>query len=423
MKSIIPLESFVDLLLDALCVVDREGIIRYVSSASERVFGYRPKEMVGRPILDFVHPDDQQKTADTVVEILRGDQKLNFENRYIRKDGSIAHIMWSARWSEDKKVRVALARDVTERKHAEARQEAIYAISEAAHRAESLSALFERIHKIVDDLLIAPAFTVALKAVESDTLNVLYNADRIEAGMSRTDYDAGSLCAQVVQASGAVAVGHDCLGVPLVSSEGVFGAILLQRPAESISFSDKDRGVLEFVGEQIAAAIERKKMHSQLEYMASYDQLTGLPNRHLVLDRMQNALTRVAREQGVLAVLYLDVDNFKEVNDTYGHGVGDEVLSFIATRLSDSVRASDTVGRLGGDEFVVLLDTIKHPSDAVLIAEKIFSSLSKPYELSVATLNLFPSIGVAFYPDHGEDLETLLSYADSAMYLEKKSKA
>lgn len=358
MKIAIPPENFVDLLLDAICVVDRDGYVRYVSAASERVFGFQPHEMVGRRILDFVHPADKGKTRQAVKEILQGELKPHFENRYVRKDGSIAHIMWSARWSEEEQVRVAVARDVTERRRSEAMQAAMYAISEAANSRDSLAAMVRRIHGVVVDLLAAPGFMDALAEPDGEAL--------------------------------------------------------------SIPDTEKDRELLDFVRAQFAAAVERKQMHSQLEYMASYDQLTGLPNRHVVLDRIHKALERATRENGYLAVLYLDLNNFKQVNDNYGHAVGDEVLRAMADRLIECVRASDTVGCLGGDEFIVLLDTIKNPGDAFAVAEKVGASLCEPYKLSVANLALIPSIGIAVYPEHGRDREALIRHADSAMYQVKK---
>ncbi|MCR8915075.1 diguanylate cyclase [Marinobacter panjinensis] len=358
MKTAIPPANFVDLLLDAVCVVDRDGYVRYVSAASERVFGYQPHEMVGRRILDFVHPADKGKTRQAVNEILQGELKPNFENRYVRKDGSIAHIMWSARWSEEEQIRVAVARDVTERRRSEAMQAAMYAISEAANSPANLPAMYQRIHKVVDDLLVAPGFMDALAEPNGEALN--------------------------------------------------------------IPDTEKDRELLEFVRVQVAAAVERKQMHSQLEFMANYDQLTGLPNRRLFMDRIHKALERAARDECNLAVLYLDLNNFKEVNDAYGHSAGDEVLRVMAERLAQCVRAADTVGRLGGDEFIVLLDTIAQSDDAFSVAEKVRASLSEPYELSMASLTLIPSIGIAVYPEHGKEPETLICHADGAMYRVKK---
>jgi diguanylate cyclase (GGDEF)-like protein len=163
-------------------------------------------------------------------------------------------------------------------------------------------------------------------------------------------------------------------------------------------------------------------MHSRLEHMAQHDQLTGLPNRTLFLDRLQRALTRSRRAWTWLAVLYLDLDKFKQVNDTHGHTVGDLLLQEVARRLTGCVRESDTVGRIGGDEFIVLLDGIKRLEDAALVKAKIFATLSKPYELASLTLLNIPSIGVAVYPENGKDADELIRYADNAMYQVKRAR-
>jgi PAS domain S-box-containing protein len=157
-----PLASYIDLLLDAVCAVDKQGRFVFVSAACERIFGYSPEELIGRPMIDLVHPADRQRTLDAAREIMGGEPKLNFENRYLRKDGRVAHILWSARWSEVDQLRIAVARDITERKQAESRQAALYAISEAAHAAEDLLALFKRIHLIIGEWLPALNFSVAL---------------------------------------------------------------------------------------------------------------------------------------------------------------------------------------------------------------------------------------------------------------------
>ncbi|PTT71675.1 diguanylate cyclase, partial [Pseudomonas sp. HMWF007] len=157
-----PLASFIDLLLDAVCAVDKQGRFVFVSAACERIFGYTPEELIGRQMIELVHPADRQRTLAAAHEIMGGDPKHNFENRYVRKDGSVAHILWSARWSEVDQLRIAVARDITERKQAESRQAALYAISEAAHVAEDLLALFKRIHLIIGEWLPALNFSVAL---------------------------------------------------------------------------------------------------------------------------------------------------------------------------------------------------------------------------------------------------------------------
>src|SRR5690606_5287519 len=134
----LPFEQVIDLLLDAVVIVDPDGRYVYVSAAYERIFGYAPHEVVGQQMLHLVHPDDREKTMAAVGEIMAGQEKTTLENRYIRKDGEVVHVMWSARWVPEHGVRVAVARDVSARVRAEATQAAVYAISEAAHAAGSL---------------------------------------------------------------------------------------------------------------------------------------------------------------------------------------------------------------------------------------------------------------------------------------------
>ena len=121
-----------------------------------------------------------------------------------------------------------------------------------------------------------------------------------------------------------------------------------------------------------------------------------------------------------MAVLYLDLDKFKQVNDTHGHTVGDHLLQEVARRLIQCVRQSDTVGRVGGDEFNILLDNMKRIEDATQVSGKLLAALSKPYELATATLQITPSIGIAVYPENGEDADELILYADNAMYQAKR---
>jgi len=159
------LGRFIDLLLDAICVVDKSGRFEFVSAGAERIFGYTSDEMIGMQMLDLVLPEDRERTLAAAEEIMAGRYQLDFENRYIRKDGSIVDIRWSARWSEEYQQRVAVARDITKHKLAERRQAALYEISEAVHVAEDLLSLYSHIHQIIAKLLPAENFSIALYEV------------------------------------------------------------------------------------------------------------------------------------------------------------------------------------------------------------------------------------------------------------------
>jgi diguanylate cyclase (GGDEF)-like protein len=163
-------------------------------------------------------------------------------------------------------------------------------------------------------------------------------------------------------------------------------------------------------------AIDRKQGESELARLAHYDQLTGIPNRLLFQDRLDRALQRSSRGDLPFALMYIDLDGFKQINDTYGHDCGDILIKTIASRLNDCLRRSDSVARLGGDEFSVLLEKVSNISDVVSIAQKIIDLVTEPCDVGVAHVRVGCSIGIAQYPEAGKDPVTLLRHADMAMY-------
>lgn len=162
------------------------------------------------------------------------------------------------------------------------------------------------------------------------------------------------------------------------------------------------------------------KRQDELHWMANYDLLTGLPNRALFIDRLDQALLHAARTGEQLAVLFIDLDDFKLINDTHGHSVGDQLLQMAAHRLAEQTRADDTLARLGGDEFTLFLHNLQSIDNALLVAGKHLKSLLEPYSIEGNTLYISASIGVALFPDHGATSELLLKHADTAMYLAKE---
>lgn len=166
---------------------------------------------------------------------------------------------------------------------------------------------------------------------------------------------------------------------------------------------------------------ERKAAEEHMHTLAHYDALTGLPNRTLLSDRLQQAITSAKREKSHMALMFIDLDKFKPVNDTLGHHIGDLMLKEVAQRMLECLRESDSAARIGGDEFVVLLPLIDAASDAVAVAEKIRHALNQPFELAGHRLNISSSIGVAVYPEHGGDEKSLLKNADTAMYFAKEA--
>ncbi len=435
----LPHAAVIDLVPDAICVVGNDGRYVFVNAGFERILGYRADEVIGTPMMDYVHPDDRERTEAAAREIMGGQPKLHFHNRYVGKDGRAVDMMWAARWSDSDQVRVAVGRDITELKRAERVQAALLAISEAAHGDEDLLALFGRIHQIIGRLLPATNFFVALIEASGGTVEFPYFVDEHDQAPGPLSLDKATLSNEVIRTGQALlitpdrqqglhprllsVVGHaalDWLGVPLRSTKGVIGALVVQSYEGGVRYTEQDMALLQFVSAQVASAIERKRNQAWLEHMVGHDPLTDLPNRSTVHARLEQALERARQERTRLALLYLDLDGFKQVNDRHGHELGDLLLHEVARRIRASVRQSDTVGRLGGDEFVVLVERIAEPGNAFAVAEDIRVALMQPFELQGLAVQVSTSIGIALYPENGSEKKPLLRHADRAMYESKK---
>ena len=166
---------------------------------------------------------------------------------------------------------------------------------------------------------------------------------------------------------------------------------------------------------------DRKRAEDKIAHLAHYDYLTNLPNRAFFLDSLDHCVLLAKRNTYKMAVLFLDLDGFKKINDTLGHDAGDQCLREVSKRIKDTIRASDTVARVGGDEFILLLNEIGSIENAGVMAEKIIAALSEPFELRGKKCNVGGSIGIAVYPDDATAPETLIKRADNAMYLAKQS--
>ena len=165
---------------------------------------------------------------------------------------------------------------------------------------------------------------------------------------------------------------------------------------------------------------ETRETELALQHLATHDALTDLPNRFLMADRLSQLLARAKRSSAAFAVLFMDIDRFKGVNDSRGHEFGDLLLRAVAKRLTSTVRQSDTVARIGGDEFVIILENLHQIAEADEVASKVQRALARPFTLERRRLKVTASIGISFYPENGEDTDTLLRAADYAMYLAKR---
>ncbi|HHX83477.1 MAG TPA: diguanylate cyclase [Pseudomonadaceae bacterium] len=429
----------VDLLLDVICAVDENNRFVRVSAACEQVFGYTQEEMIGRPMLDFVHPDDRQRTLKYAASVKGHAPRPYFENRYLRKDGTVAHIMWSAAWSEHDRLRIAAARDVSGHKREEVLRTALLDISEAVHHAKDLQDLFAHIHRCISELLPARNFFIALLDDAGENLHFPYHVDEYDARPEPVALSDNTPCGEVVRSGKTLLLTSESgsrlrqplqplgraalhwLGVPLIADERVTGLLAVQSYTGQVRYSEHDKEILQFVSNQVALAVERKRLQQKLEHLALHDPLTNLPNRRLFLERLNSALLRGQRYQERFALVFLDLDRFKEVNDRYGHVSGDCLLQQVGRRLEQSVRVSDTVARLGGDEFVLLLENLSEAADAEQLVNKLREAFGKDFPLPSVRVSIRPSTGIALYPDDGQDEHTLLAVADRRMYEAKQA--
>jgi diguanylate cyclase (GGDEF)-like protein/PAS domain S-box-containing protein len=161
---------------------------------------------------------------------------------------------------------------------------------------------------------------------------------------------------------------------------------------------------------------DRKVIQQRIQHLAYHDNLTGLPNRSLLQDRLAHSIARAERSNRKVAVLFIDLDNFKNINDTLGHDVGDELLRQVSRRLTECVRLEDTIARQGGDEFIVLLDSLEDSRGASVVAQKVLNALRQPFQLGAAEQHVSGSVGIALYPEDGRDAQTLMKSADTAMF-------
>ena len=220
-------------------------------------------------------------------------------------------------------------------------------------------------------------------------------------------------------------------GFPTLGSDGEVIAVTCLLDDKPHDFTAEDQDLLRIFGQRIGMEIERKRhldaqkeAQQKIEHLAFYDSLTGLPNRSLLLDRLQQTLNQAERHDFLCAVLFLDLDRFKSINDSLGHSVGDSLLKVVASRIEGSVRVEDTVARLGGDEFVVVLtnlgDDMAHAAEnAQMIAENILSAFSEPCLCHDHEIHISPSIGIVIFPEGISNVEDILKRADTAMYRAK----
>lgn len=389
---------------DAIISKTLDGIIESWNPAAERIFGFMAEEVMGRQMQILIPPDRMNEESEILARIARGERIEHFETMRCRKDGKLIDISAtiSPILGDNGQVIGAsnIATDITERKLAE------LALRENEAR---LKDMFENLSSGVAVYHVSPdgrdfVFTAFNKAAER--IDNMHREDLI--GKNVVDVFPG------VTEFGLLEVFRH------VWQSGVAKHFPISFYQDERIASWRDNYVYKLPNDEIVAIYDdvtkEKQAEEKMHQLAHFDALTGLPNRTLFADRLQQSLATARRDKGHFAMMFIDLDKFKPVNDELGHDVGDLLLKEVAKRMQHYVRESDTVSRIGGDEFVVLLPVVEAAQDAMLVAEKILHALNQPFELAGHSISISASIGVAVYPEHGSDEKMLTKSADTAMY-------
>lgn len=395
---------------EGICVV-QDGQLRFANSSMTTTFGYRPDEQLGRPFLEFVHPDDRQHAQKRYQARQQGEPfseglrlRILCRNGEIRwVDAAGVDIEWEGRTAT-----LYFLADVTEKMQAE---EALRKSEARLARAQEMALLgYWELDLQSGDLLLADHLVAILKlspATRPQTLNqflelihpedreqVEQNLEKAMVGeetLVRDEFRMTTGDRDTIYAYQIVEVIHDAKG----------------RPRQLL-------GVIQDI-------TARRRNEEQIAHQAYHDALTGLPNRFLFNDRLNMAIAHAQRNNQKLGVLFLDLDHFKDINDTLGHTQGDLVLKAVGRRLKGLVREEDTVARLGGDEFILLVHGTLQSEFAVHVADRILHGMEEPFEVAGRKLHLTASIGISIFPQDGRDAQTLIANADLAMYRAKRS--
>jgi diguanylate cyclase (GGDEF)-like protein/PAS domain S-box-containing protein len=399
----------------AILMLDSEGRITTWNEGAQRIKGYRAEEIIGEHFSKFYTPEavaKGQPAEELKIATVHG--RYEEEGWRVRKDGSLfwASVVITALCDKTGLLRgfAKVTRDITERK---ALEDALFAEKERAQ--VTLNSIGDAV--ICTDTSGNVSFLnfVAEKMTGWSLQNAL-----------------GKPLAEVFRPLDAAT--RETIVVPLDTALGKSqvahlppNCILMQHNGLEIPIEDSIAPINDREGRATGAVIVfrdvsvARAMTQQLTHTAEHDFLTGLPHRILLNDRVSQAIVFAHRHGKKVAVLFVDLDRFKHINDSLGHSFGDKLLQSVARRFVSCVRASDTVSRHGGDEFIVLLSEVEQSEDAAISANKLLRAVAEPHSIDQHELHLTASIGLAVYPDDGLDSETLIKNADTAMYQAKEN--
>ncbi len=452
--------SMIAAMAEGVVVRDQNARIANCNASAERILGRTLNQMKGSSYFDpswqafgedgLPFPNDQ-RPAHTALRT--GQAQSNVVMGLRKEDGSVLWLSMNARplFGESDMAPsgvLTTITDITLRKQAELRQGMEHNVTRLLSESETPE---EVMPKIIRTICEALGFACGARMLRDEDGRVIRCAETWSVPSAEVmefvaasrqpmypDRTAGGLIRRV-WASGEPVWITDVVEdasfrrAPLAAAAGLHGAF-----AFPIVFGNDVLGVMEFfsrasrppeevllqsarsIGAQIGQFIARRQAEERVHHLAHFDELTGLPNRSMFNQRLNHALVHARRNDKPLAILFIDLDRFKNINDTLGHEAGDRVLKQVAERLLGCLREGDTVGRLGGDEFVVLIEELAQPMHVAAVAQKIIAAVAQPVVLEAHEFHITASIGISTYPDDSEDMQGLLKNADISMYRAKE---
>jgi len=428
---------------------DENGRILNINSHFTKLFGYTLKEIRGRNIDEgMIYPTNKIEEGKILTQKAFNGFS-DYETIRKKKDGTLISVIIStAPVIIDKKPQgtIGLYRDITERKQSEQLSIVLYNISKAANSDITLNQLYPLIHKELGAIIDTTNFFIALFSEKKDKILFPYYMDERVKSPVKEKGASGMLSAYIEKTNKSLLVNFkqikkmvaqgkliisklgfftdksQWLGVPLKVEDKVIGNMVVQTYTNPNLYSKKDIQLMEFVSSQVATAIQRKQMEEEMEKLAHFDSMTGACNRGYGLALLGRELKFARRKKTPFLLIYIDIDDFKNINDTFGHGEGDQVLKKVVKLLKSTLRDVDIICRMGGDEFLLIFSN-SSPKDLPIINErfnknliKLNQTIQKPYKIGF-------SIGISCYnPDNPQSIDELIRIADNRMYEDKKKK-
>ncbi len=429
---------------DLVITTGDDGLITYVSPALHAVLGFDPEDFVGRPYRDLLDPDEMLEAEEVFAPTAQNagaDQSHEFRARHADGRYRILNAVVTD-MLDDPLVHslVINIRDVTSRRVVEdllsEQADLLEAIARGAPLEITLQKITQMIEHVMDDAacsigILDPDGLIRVRAAPSLPRQIVSILDDLtadsDAGIELRRSDGDPIVYDLTEVSpfGAPTVfanhGFALVRQAPVLAPGsgeLLGALNVFHP-QNDKLTSLEANLLDRALNLAAIAIERRRFESTLEYQALYDPLTGLPNRTLLHNRIQDALSRASRLDTGVAVLFVDLDRFKVINDSVGHALGDQLLIEVTERFKQPLRPGDTLGRFGGDEFMIVCSRVATDEDAVATAERFMAQLTEPVKIDGGEIFVTASVGIAFDLDGTITTESLIRNADVAMYRAK----